>query len=120
MPADAPRDPPADADLEADVVRLHAAAEQDTSGPENIEKYLSPRRRNAEKSKNVKDISSDFRNAASGSSLALHRIRTHLVDLQQALETGQLVKDPYFTLFEAVGALEVRRTGHAHSLDVLF
>jgi hypothetical protein len=25
------------------------------------------------------------------------------------LEVGQLVKDPYFTLFESVGALEVRR-----------
>lgn len=27
----------------------------------------------------------------------------------QALELGQLVKDPFFTLFEAVGALEVRQ-----------
>lgn len=27
--------------------------------------------------------------------------------LHKALETGQLIKDPYFTLFEAVGALEV-------------
>lgn len=31
----------------------------------------------------------------------------HQVDRVQVLETGQLVKDPYFTLFEAVGALEV-------------
>ncbi|KAL8971077.1 MAG: hypothetical protein Q9183_001225 [Haloplaca sp. 2 TL-2023] len=37
----------------------------------------------------VQDISSNFRAAAS------------------ALNTGQLVKDPYFTLFEAVGALEI-------------
>ncbi|KAI4119855.1 MAG: hypothetical protein LQ345_000322 [Seirophora villosa] len=27
--------------------------------------------------------------------------------LYKALETGQLIKDPYFTLFEAVGALEI-------------
>jgi hypothetical protein len=29
-----------------------------------------------------------------------------------ALDTGQLVKDEYFTLFEAVGALEVRLFSH--------
>ena len=31
----------------------------------------------------------------------------HLANDQAALRTGQLVKDEYFTLFEAVGALEV-------------
>ena len=31
-----------------------------------------------------------------------------MTDTVAALETGQLVKDAYFTLFEAVGALEVR------------
>jgi len=31
-----------------------------------------------------------------------------LLTVDTALGTGQLIKDDYFTLFEAVGALEVR------------
>jgi hypothetical protein len=34
------------------------------------------------------------------------------------LKTGQLVKDEYFTLFEAVGALEVGRKYLAFAQDV--
>lgn len=58
--------PPAYADRGTDVVQLHMAAEQDTDDSEYLPKEPPPRRGNADKSKNVKDISSDFRIAASG------------------------------------------------------
>ncbi|KAL8918943.1 MAG: hypothetical protein Q9208_007053 [Pyrenodesmia sp. 3 TL-2023] len=76
--------------LAEDVVQLHMDAEQDTDNPEIPRERYLPQRRNVDKSETtIKDISTEFRSAAS------------------ALETGQLVKDPCFTLFEAVGALEI-------------
>lgn len=36
------------------------------------------------------------------------RHRDHWIDKRTALEPGELVKDGFFTLFEAVGGLEVR------------
>ncbi|KAL9005096.1 MAG: hypothetical protein Q9188_002116 [Gyalolechia gomerana] len=65
------------------------AANQDADNTEPNVKATLPIRRAMDRNINVKDISTDFRVAAS------------------ALDTGQLVKDPYFTLFEAVGALEI-------------
>lgn len=58
------------------------------------------------------DITAKFRSAASGLSIpsSLKRIITHRVT---GLKTGQLVKDAHFTLFEAVGALEVNCHCHA-------
>ena len=53
----------------------------------------------------AKDITENFRQAARGQS------RCHIplprLTRVQALHTGQLVKDEYFTLFESVSALEV-------------
>lgn len=58
---------------------------------------------------NARDITTEFIKAASG----LHNPSptyacVSAADLYIALNTGQLVKDDFFTLFEAVGALEVR------------
>ncbi|EEP79257.1 predicted protein [Uncinocarpus reesii 1704] len=39
-----------------------------------------------------------------------HDITEEFTKAASALETGQLVKDEFFTLFEAVGALEVRHS----------
>ncbi|KAL8718478.1 MAG: hypothetical protein Q9225_004392 [Loekoesia sp. 1 TL-2023] len=75
--------------LARDVVQLHVAARQDANNIDQKQEEIPQTRRNMDRTRNVKDISSDFRTAAS------------------TLETGQLVKDPYFTLFEAVGALEI-------------
>ncbi|KAL8944918.1 MAG: hypothetical protein Q9216_000079 [Gyalolechia sp. 2 TL-2023] len=75
--------------LARDIVQLHVAADQDAQDTESHEKAISDGQKTANRKTNLKDISIDFRIAAS------------------ALETGQLVKDPYFTLFEAVGALEI-------------
>ena len=55
----------------------------------------------------AQNVTASFRTAASGM-LGFYRMRRSLTDERSALETGQLVKDAYFTLFEAVGALEVR------------
>ncbi|KAL8912645.1 MAG: hypothetical protein Q9171_002370 [Xanthocarpia ochracea] len=68
--------------LAKDVLQLHMAAEQD--GGE-----ICTRQSTTGYTQDVQDISTTFKNAAS------------------VLDTGQLVKDPYFTLFEAVGALEI-------------
>ncbi|KAL8632754.1 hypothetical protein Q9189_001459 [Teloschistes chrysophthalmus] len=73
----------------ADVVQLHLAAEQGVDTVERHPENPPPKRKNAATRIDAQDISCDFRTAAS------------------ALDTGQLVKDPYFTLFEAVGALEI-------------
>lgn len=73
--------------LARDIAQLHLAADQDGDAIEPLEKDALCR--TASGNRSVKDISTDFRSAASG------------------LNTGQLVKDPYFTLFEAVGALEI-------------
>ncbi|KAL9040206.1 MAG: hypothetical protein Q9180_002051 [Flavoplaca navasiana] len=67
------------------------SADQDSNIPDEYEKEFHLRKRTVDDQQNVEDISTAFRNAAS------------------ILNTGQLVKDPYFTLFEAVGALEVLR-----------
>ncbi|KAL9579739.1 MAG: hypothetical protein Q9212_004928 [Teloschistes hypoglaucus] len=68
---------------------LARAAEQDVDTVERKPEIPPLKRKNAGKRIDAQDISCDFRTAAS------------------ALDTGQLVKDPYFTLFEAVGALEI-------------
>ncbi|KAL8881687.1 MAG: hypothetical protein Q9198_001159 [Flavoplaca austrocitrina] len=68
------------------------SADQDSNSPDDDEKECHLRQTTVDEQQNVEDISTAFRNAAS------------------VLNTGQLVKDPYFTLFEAVGALEVLRT----------
>lgn len=53
------------------------------------------------------DITNEFKKAAQGEwYIHLYKITCWIM---QALELGQLVKDPFFTLFEAVGALEVRQ-----------
>lgn len=53
------------------------------------------------------DITSNFQQAASGAKLETD-IKSLLTSIV-ALGTGQLVKDELFTLFEAVGALEVHQ-----------
>lgn len=55
------------------------------------------------------DITDKFTKAASGKrTLTWHLTLVYLfTDIYSELNTGQLVKDEYFTLFEAVGALEV-------------
>ncbi|KAL8892124.1 MAG: hypothetical protein Q9205_002486 [Flavoplaca limonia] len=68
------------------------SANQDSNIPDEDEKECLLRQTTVDEQQNIEDISTAFRNAAS------------------VLNTGQLVKDPYFTLFEAVGALEVLRT----------
>ncbi|KAL8899330.1 MAG: hypothetical protein Q9192_001624 [Flavoplaca navasiana] len=68
------------------------SADQDSNIPDEDEKECHLRQTTVDDQQNVEDISTAFKNAAS------------------VLNTGQLVKDPYFTLFEAVGALEVLRT----------
>ncbi|KAL8833043.1 MAG: hypothetical protein Q9170_004548 [Blastenia crenularia] len=75
--------------LARDVAQLHVTADQVADNVEQRENDLPANRRILGRKIDVKDVSSGFRNAAS------------------ALDTGQLVKDPYFTLFEAVGALEI-------------
>ncbi|KAL8759352.1 MAG: hypothetical protein Q9199_000831 [Rusavskia elegans] len=70
--------------LARDVLQLHITAEEDSDIAEPDKG--DPCTRNE---KHLQDISTAFRSAAS------------------VLDTGQLVKDPYFTLFEAVGALEI-------------
>ncbi|KAL8639196.1 MAG: hypothetical protein Q9228_003743 [Teloschistes exilis] len=75
--------------LARDIVQLHLAAEQDVDTVERNPENPPLKRKDAAKRIHAQDISCDFRTAAS------------------ALNTGQLVKDPYFTLFEAVGALEI-------------
>ncbi|KAL9060814.1 MAG: hypothetical protein Q9206_000860 [Seirophora lacunosa] len=72
-----------------ELLCLHIAAERHPGGSEQHLSPLPPRPRHGVTDNDVKIITSEFRNAAS------------------ALETGQLIKDPYFTLFEAVGALEI-------------
>ncbi|KAL8844092.1 MAG: hypothetical protein Q9176_001498 [Flavoplaca citrina] len=68
------------------------SADQDSNIRDDDEKECLLRQTTVDDQQNVEDISTAFRNAAS------------------VLNIGQLVKDPYFTLFEAVGALEVLRT----------
>lgn len=56
----------------------------------------------------ARDVTEDFNRAASGmaaQSSSANRKSTYVI---AALRTGQLVQDDFFTLFEAVGALEVR------------
>ncbi|KAL8995051.1 MAG: hypothetical protein Q9169_005150 [Polycauliona sp. 2 TL-2023] len=65
------------------------AAEHDSNNADNNDGVPSTRQTTVINTTDVRDISTAFRNAAS------------------VLDTGQLVKDPYFTLFEAVGALEI-------------
>lgn len=55
------------------------------------------------------DITTKFRSAASGLSLPASSRIGIIAHRVTGLKTGQLVKDAYFTLFEAVGALEVNR-----------
>ncbi|KAL8817087.1 MAG: hypothetical protein Q9223_004014 [Gallowayella weberi] len=64
-------------------------AERNVGIPEQDQKHLQPAAKVTDRDEDVQDISSMFRSAAA------------------VLEIGQLVKDPYFTLFEAVGALEI-------------
>jgi hypothetical protein len=46
--------------------------------------------------------------------LNVHRVRKFVMasraNYATELDVGQLIKDPYFTLFESVGALEVSRS----------
>lgn len=58
----------------------------------------------------AQNITAKFRSAASGSGLLPSYLKALIADIITALKTGQLVKDDYFTLFEAVGALEVLRS----------
>ncbi|KAL2057872.1 hypothetical protein ABVK25_001489 [Lepraria finkii] len=73
----------------ADISKLSIAADQDEPTPEKKPGYsmTTPGPRISQPM--ARDITTDFSAAAS------------------ALNTGQLVKDEYFTLFEAVGALEI-------------
>ncbi|KAL8789606.1 MAG: hypothetical protein Q9213_001042 [Squamulea squamosa] len=64
-------------------------AEQDRNSAERDERSSCTGRGTTYRRKDTQDISTAFQHAAS------------------VLDTGQLVKDPYFTLFEAVGALEI-------------
>lgn len=54
------------------------------------------------------EITADFRQAASSKSLRICQVLHSRI---LALNTSQLVKDAYFTLFESVSALEVREVG---------
>ena len=58
----------------------------------------------------AQNITAKFRSAASCSGLLPPYLKALIADIITALKTGQLVKDAYFTLFEAVGALEVLRS----------
>jgi hypothetical protein len=40
--------------------------------------------------------------------ITLHATDQTVTNIPTALEVGQLVKDEYFTLFESIGAIEVR------------
>lgn len=60
-----------------------------------------------------RDITAEFTKAASSKHIAPAALIQCLTIFSLAeLNTGQLVKDETFTLFEAVGALEVRRLPH--------
>ena len=65
-----------------------------------------------------KDITTKFRSAASGLNLPPSSPISIIAHRLTELKTGQLVKDAYFTLFEAVGALEVIRHGCASHFEV--
>jgi hypothetical protein len=54
------------------------------------------------------DITEQFTNAAQRESSACPFFLGHVLIPSSVLDMGQLIKDPYFTLFESVGALEVR------------
>lgn len=56
-----------------------------------------------------RDITAEFTDAASSKPIALETWNKSLTDTPAELNAGQLVKDETFTLFEAVGALEVRQ-----------
>ena len=60
----------------------------------------------------AQNITANFRSAASCSGLLPYYLKAIITDFVPALKTGQLVKDAYFTLFEAVGALEVLGSSH--------
>jgi hypothetical protein len=55
-----------------------------------------------------RDITDEFTKAASSKHIAPATSTKSLIICTLELNTGQLVKDETFTLFEAVGALEVR------------
>ncbi|KAH0565618.1 hypothetical protein GP486_000976 [Trichoglossum hirsutum] len=57
----------------------------------------------------VRDITSQFKDASSGPSQMVTSLSgpADTLHYHVALRTGQLVKDNFFTLFEAVGALEI-------------
>lgn len=59
------------------------------------------------KESTAQNITANFQSAASCSGLLPSYLKAIIADIVPALKTGQLVKDAYFTLFEAVGALEV-------------
>lgn len=54
------------------------------------------------------DITEQFANAAQRK--CTQKLFGSRADCYSELEVGQLVKDPHFTLFEAVGALEVSKS----------
>ncbi len=56
----------------------------------------------------ARDVTEDFNRAASCMALQSSSSNRQSTYVIAALRTGQLVQDEFFTLFEAVGALEVR------------
>ena len=69
---------------------------------------LSTTRRVISTQKEAHDITTRFTQAAKGSAALMLPTRIAILTMGAALGTGQLIKDDFFTLFEAVGALEVR------------
>jgi hypothetical protein len=56
------------------------------------------------------DITEEFTNAAQRTSRVRKFVMASRANYATELDVGQLIKDPYFTLFESVGALEVSRS----------
>jgi hypothetical protein len=64
-----------------------------------------------------RDITAEFTEAASSKHITLGTWIVRLTGISAELNTGQLVKDETFTLFEAVGALEVRQLFDRETCD---
>ena len=95
--------------LMADATQSHGASNNNLLPSTKPDEYQSLGPKTVRSAPKARDITTDFTKAASGPptppSLCHY---AGIADSCIALNTGQLVKDDFFTLFEAVGALEVR------------
>lgn len=100
-----------DRNIITDTSHLHIVTPQKASTVRYHDRP-SGSRRILNKETTAHDITAEFRSAASCSGLLPSYQIAIITNIVTALKTGQLVKDAYFTLFEAVGALEVLRSPH--------